>query len=210
MAIDYIVRAANCFKKLTVDTGSPSSFINKRTADRLLGNKATKATYCPASQMKNYVKHIDYNNKQINILGELTVRVTSAGWVVPAAKFLVVEKARCLLGLDWQESVGIKTTQVYNPNAKENDEQDSPPTVASTESQNTDDWVSEKWKDYFSSKYAEVFNRQGRSKSHVVTTNFYSPLIPIQEKGRRVPVHILNRVEKEIDKLMASNQIEKL
>ena len=148
--------------------------------------------------MKNYVKHIDYNNKQINILGELTVSVKSAGWVVPAATFLVVEKARCLLGLDWQESLGIKTTQVYNPNAKEAEEQDSPSTVASTEIPNTDEWVSEKWKDHFSSKYADVFNRQGRSKSHVVTTNFYSPLIPIQEKGRRVPVHILNRVEKEM------------
>ena len=44
----------------------------------------------------------------------------------------------------------------------------------------------------------------------MVATNFYSPLIPFQEKGRRVPVHILNRVEKEIDKLMASNHIEKL
>ena len=136
--------------------------------------------------------------------------VKSAGWVVPAAKFLVVEKARYLLGLHWQETLGIKTTQVYNPDAKEDDEQDSPPTVASTETQNTDDWVSEKWKDYFSSKYADVFNRQGRSKSHVVTTNFNSPLIPIQEKGRQVPVHILNRVEKEIEKLMASYHIEKL
>ena len=66
--IDCIVRAANCVIKRTVDTGGPSSYINKRTADRLLGNKATKATYCPASRMKNYAKHIDYNNKQKNIL----------------------------------------------------------------------------------------------------------------------------------------------
>lgn len=97
--------------------------------------------------MKNYVKHIDYNNKQINILGEVKVSVKSAGWVVPAATFLVVEKARYLLGLDWQESLGIKTTKIYNPDAKEDEEKDSPATVASTETQNTDDWFSEKWKD---------------------------------------------------------------
>ena len=51
--------------------------------------------------MKNYVKHIDYINKQINILGKVTVRVKSAGWVVPSVTFLVIAKARCVMRLDW-------------------------------------------------------------------------------------------------------------
>ena len=55
-----------------------------------------------------------------------------------------------------------------------------------------------------------VFNRLGRSKNHVVNTNFHSRLIPVQEKGRRVPIHILDKVEKEIKNLVADGHIEKL
>ena len=43
-----------------------------------------------------------------------------------------------------------------------------------------------------------------------MTTNFYSPLVTVQEKGRRIPVHILEKVEKEIEKLIKQGHIEKL
>ena len=49
--IDVVVRSANCFIKLTVDTGSPSSFINQRTANKLLNNKTTNSTFCPVKEM---------------------------------------------------------------------------------------------------------------------------------------------------------------
>ena len=75
--IDVVVRAANCFIKLTVDTGSPSSFINKATADKLLADPSTKASFTPVNKMKNYVRHICYNKKQIDILGEVSLRVIS-------------------------------------------------------------------------------------------------------------------------------------
>ena len=44
----------------------------------------------------------------------------------------------------------------------------------------------------------------------MVSTLFHSPLIPIQEKGRRIPIHILDRVEKEINKLIEQDHIYKL
>ena len=134
------------------------------------------------------MKFIDYNKKRIEILGALFVDIKSAGWKVQHARFLVVEKKRCLLGMDLQGKVGITTKQISFEEAH-------PPTPVNSVEEGTEDWVSNSWRSYFLDKYKEVLTRQGRSKNHVVHTNFHSPLIPIQEKGRRIPIHILERVE---------------
>ena len=68
---------------------------------------------------------------------------------------------------------------------------------------------SEGWKQKFYSKFKDLFDRQGESKNHTVKTKFKYPLCPIQEKGRRTPIHIQDKVQAELDKLLA-NYIEKL
>ena len=119
------------------------------------------------------------------------------------ARFLAVEKKRCLLGMDLQGKVGIVIKQIPYDEAH-------PSIPVNSVEEGTDDWISNNWRTYFLDKYKEVFTRQGRSKNHVVHTNFHSPLIPIQEKGRRIPIHILERVENEISKLIKDKQIMKL
>ena len=59
-------------------------------------------------------------------------------------------------------------------------------------------------------RYPNVFSRLGRSKSLKVFTNFKDPLIPRQVKGRKVPIHIQDRVTAEIEKLIKDKHIEKL
>ena len=44
-----------------------------------------------------------------------------------------------------------------------------------------------------------------RVKGHVMRTQFNKRFIPIQQKGRRVPVHLQERVDKELKKLMEQN-----
>ena len=41
----------------------------------------------------------------------------------------------------------------------------------------------------------------GRSKNHMAKSTFKENFIPTQHKGRRVPVHLLERVEQELEKL---------
>ena len=50
----------------------------------------------------------------------------------------------------------------------------------------------------------------GRSKHHKVYTNFKFPLVPRQVKGRKVPIHIQDRVANEIKILTEQGHIEKL
>ena len=65
-------------------------------------------------------------------------------------------------------------------------------------------------KQQFSKKFASLFDRQGDSKHHAVNTKFKYPLCPIQEKGRRIPIHIQGKVLAELDKLLSEGSKTKL
>ena len=62
----------------------------------------------------------------------------------------------------------------------------------------------------FFTQFKNLFERQGISKNHIVSSKFKYPLCPIQEKGRRIPIHIQDKVEKEIEKLLTEGHITKL
>ena len=69
---------------------------------------------------------------------------------------------------------------------------------------------SEGWKQKFYNKFKNLFDRQGESKNHTMNTKFKYPLCPIKEKGRTIPIHIQDKVQAELDKLLAEGHIEKL
>ena len=69
---------------------------------------------------------------------------------------------------------------------------------------------SEGWKQKIYSKFKSLFDRQGCSKNHVVSTKIKYPLCPLQEKGRRIPIHIQEEVHVEMNKLLKEGHIERL
>ena len=69
---------------------------------------------------------------------------------------------------------------------------------------------SEAWKEKFYGDFKNLFDRKGQSIHHVVSTTFKYPLCPIQEKGRRIPIHVQDKVEKEIEKLLLEGHIQRL
>ena len=103
--------------------------------------------------------------------------------------------------LDIQPDLGIVTTQLKPPKNS---------IYATSEEQENESDESTFWKNKFTKKYNDVFHRLGRSRNHKVFTSFKSPLIPIQEKGRRVPIHIQTKVGAEIKKLIKEGHIVKL
>ena len=66
------------------------------------------------------------------------------------------------------------------------------------------------WKNTFYLKYQDLFEHQGRSVHHVVNTKFKYSLCPIQEKGRRISIHVQEKVEKENNKLLLEGHIQRL
>ena len=160
--------------------------------------KSNKVRFIPSDKLNLQTKFVDYNKQPISILGALKTNLRSAGWEVKGATFLVSErKTRCIMGLDLQGQVGIVTTQ--KPAPKELTRFD----VLMCEH-------SEGWKGKFFTQFKNLFERQGISKNHIVSSKFKYPLCPIQEKGRRIPIHIQDKVEKEIEKLLTDGHITKL
>ena len=197
--IQITLRCGKTFFKATVDSGSPASFVNKRTADYIVKSapsaKVLSDKECPMDTV-----YVDYNRNRIELMGTLIVDVSSVGWHVKSAKFLISEHhTRCLLGLDLQSQLGVRTTQV----------QPERPLVGEVSLSNVNE-TSEFWKLYFQQKYQHVFSQIGRARNHQIFSTFKSPLILIQEKGRRVPVHIQDKIGIEIRKLIQEGHIAKL
>ena len=77
---------------------------------------ATKIKFIPPEKLNLSTQFVDYNKQPIQILGALCTSIRSAGCDVTDATFLVTERrARCILGLDLQGKLGIKTTQKSAP-----------------------------------------------------------------------------------------------
>ena len=196
-SLKALVRIDHQIINMTIDTGSPVSFLNWATAKQILeSSKNTK--FIPRENLNLTAQFVDYNKQPNNILGAITTTIRSAGWEVVGPSFLITERrTRCILGLDLQSKVGIHTTQKLAPRDKTRFD------VPLCEQ-------SEGWKNKFYSKFKDLFDRQGCSKNHVVSTKFKYPLCPLQEKGRRIPIHIQEKVHEEMEKLLKEGHIKRL
>ena len=68
-------------------------------------------------------------------------------------------------------------------------------------------------KQWVKDNFQQLCIRIGKSKNHMMKTQFNQDFMPIQQKGqkgRRIPVHLQERVEGELNKLMDQNHIIKL
>ena len=162
---------------MTIDTGSPVSVLNWTTAKQLLDG-SSEIKFVPPEKLNLIRQFVDYKKNLIQILGAVCANSSSAGWEVKDAYFLVTERrARCILGLNLQRKLGFHTSQKSAPVNRSRFD------VLLCEQ-------SEGMKHQFYTKFSSLFDRQGESKHHVVNTKFKYPLCPIQEKGRRILIHI--------------------
>ena len=188
-SLKALIRIDNQIINLTVDTGSPISFLNWAVAKQFLDSSG-KIQFTRVEKLNLPAKFVEYNKRPIAILGALKAKIRSAGWEVPDATFLITERRTlCILGLDLQNNVGIITTQRLAPKKKSRFD------IILCEQL-------EAWKEKFYDDFKNLFDRKGRSIHQVVSTTFKYPLCPIQEKGRRIPIHVQEKVEKEIEKLL--------
>ena len=156
-------------------------------------------TFKDAGRYPLGVTYVYYNKKPIKLFGSLEIPIALKGWKIDNACFLVSKnRTQNLLGLNLHEQLGIERVQR------------GPTEVNFTEDVEELDLTSQFWRDHFVKRYPIVFNRLGRSKNHKVFTNFKDPLIPRQVKGRKVPIHLQDRVTAEIKKLIKNKHIEKL
>ena len=114
-ALKALVRIDKHIINMTIDTGSPVSFLNWTTAKQLMEG-APKIKFIPAEELNLSTQFVDYNKPPIQIPGALCTSIRSAGCEVTYATLLVTERrARCILGLALQGKLGIQTSQKSAP-----------------------------------------------------------------------------------------------
>ena len=74
-----LVKIDSHIVNMTVDTGSPVSFLNW-TATKQILKGPTNSKFIPAEKLNLSAHIVDYNKRPILILGALKVNLRTAGW----------------------------------------------------------------------------------------------------------------------------------
>ena len=128
----------------------------------------------------------------------LIATVESGGWKISAAQFIIVDNQKVnIIGRNILPQIGVKLIQ---EKPKQRDVLNILEQVHSNPE--IKQWVKD--------NYPLLCIRIGKPRDHVMRTQFNQDFIPVQQKRRRNPVQLQERVEIELSKLMDQKHIIKL
>ena len=87
-----------------------------------------------------------------------------------------------IIGKDLMPQLGLQLVQQSPPGDQimSIEEVDSEPSVPEGEL--------DSWQTYFSKQFSNLFNRVGKIRNYKLQAEFFENFIPVQQKGRRVPI----------------------
>ena len=165
------------------DSGSPMSFINKKTAQRLEQNDQTAVfkNILPEDTARNLAC---YNGESIHPKEKLIVAIESGGWKIQTAPFIIVDNHKAnVIGRNLLPHIGIKLIQ----------DKQTQKVLTVQQSYESNHEIKQWIKDNFQQLCVQI----GKSKHHVMKTKFKKDFEPIQQRGRRIPIDLQERVEAE-------------
>ena len=123
----------------------------------------------------------------------------SVGWIIQLAPFIIVDDQKANnIGQNILPKIGIKLVQ------------DKPKHKQILKFHEKKEASEEELKSCFKNNFQELRVRIGKSKNHVMRTQFLQDINPIPQKGRRIPSHLKERVEVKLNKLIDQKHIKKL
>ena len=137
------------------------------------------------------------------MIGAMAVTLQSNGWAINARIKVIGGNRQSIIGRDLMHQLGLQLVQQSPPGDQimSIDEVDPEPAVPEGEL--------DSWQTYFSKQFSNLFNRVGKIRNYKAQAEFFEDLIPVQQKGRRVPISLQEKVDTEIDKLLKQGHIEK-
>ena len=153
------------------------SFLNEKTARRLQEND--KSVILKQIPLENTARNLAcYNGETIVPKGRLIVTIESGGWKIRAAPLIIVDNQKAnIIGRNTLPQIGIRPVQ-------EKPKQRDVLNIQEQEQPNPE--IKQLVKD----NYPQLCIRVGKSKNHVMRTQFNKEIIPVQQKGHRVPLHL--------------------
>ena len=176
---------------LWIDSGSPMTIFSITDLKTALGKANIQIQ--PSKD-----EFLDYNNNRINILGKVAVMMSLNGWAAPAQVSVISGNHQSILGRDLMGTLGLELVQrkkmmgiTGEGSSQEKEEHDELQT-------------------YFCKLYPNLFTRIGKIRNAKVRAKFFENLGPIKQKGRRVPISLQDKEDKEIHRLTNEGHIVKL
>ena len=170
------------------------SFMNIHAAQNLLVDDNTKI-HQPNKALGEFRC---FNNNKINILGTIEVDITSGTSTVrKCTKLLVDTNTINIMGRDIMDKLGLRLTMA--PQQKQGEKQLL--NISNTH-QRISKWIFQ--------KNPHLCTRLGRSRNHVAKSTFKRDFNPTQHKGIRIPLHLTEKIENKLKKLIEEKQIKKL
>ena len=150
------------------------SFLNEKTAQRIqqIDQTAVFKNIPPEDTARNLAS---YNGESIHPKEKLIVTIESGGWKIQTAQFNIVDNHKAnIIGRNLLPRIGIKLIQDKQTHRLL--------TVQRSDESNheTKQWVKD--------NFQQLCVRIGKSKHHVMKTQFNKDFEPVQQKGRRIPI----------------------
>ena len=134
----------------------------------------------------------------MDILGKVAVMTSLNGWAAPAQVSVISGNHQSILGRDLMGTLVLELVQRKKVMGITGE-------WSSQEEEENDELQT-----YFCKLYPNLFTRIGKIRNAKVRVEFFENLKPIQQKGRRVPISLQDKVDKKIHRLMNQGHIVKL
>ena len=189
-AINLPVVLGNTATNVLVDSGSVCTIINESLANSIVSqdSKSKWIREANSKQLKTF------SNEPIHTLSILQTSIQSNNWYANPIKIQVVTDGhRPLLGRNLFPALGLSIQQSNNQTTINQVEQEYCPI-----------------KKQIAIDFPDLISRIGKSKVHIVCSNFHRNYTPSHQKTRRVPLNLIDKVSDELMKLSEQGHIEKL
>ena len=189
-AVNLPVIFGNTSTNVLVDSGSVCTIINESLANSIISHDSKSKWIREANpkQLKTF------SNEPIHTVGIIQTSIQSGNWHAnPIEIQVVADGHRSLLGRDLFPALGLSIQQSNNQMIINQVEQQYCPI-----------------KKQIAIDFPDLISRIGKSKVHTVRSKFHKNYTPSHQKGRRVPINLLDKVSDELKKLKEQGHIEKL
>ena len=180
----------NTATNVLVNSGSVCTIINETLANSIISQDSNSKWIREAvpKQLKTF------SNELIQTLGILQTSIQSNNWYAnPIEIQVVTDGHRSLLGRDLFPALGLSIQQSNSPNTVNQVEREYCPI-----------------KKQIATDSPDLISKIGKSKLHTVRSKFHKHYTPSHQKGRRVPINLLQKVSDELKKLSDQGHIENL
>ena len=135
-----------------------------------------------------------FSNEPTHTVGILQTSIQSGNWYAnPIEIQVMADGHRSLLGRNLFPALGLSIQQSNNQMIINQVEQEYCPI-----------------KKQIAIDFPDLISRIGKSKVHTVRSKFHKNYTPSHQKGRRVPINLLDKVSDELKRLREQGHIEKL